>query len=68
MIFAHIAGIPVEETLLSFGPLGLAGAGMVAFAARGRLRSLRGRVAAAGRRVAHPRARRSLPGGPAAGG
>jgi len=64
MILAHIAGIPVEETLLSFGPVGLTGLGMAAFAARGRLRALRAHVAAAGRRVAHPRAPRSVPGGP----
>ena len=65
MILAHIAGIPVEETLLSLGPVGLAGLGMVAFAARGKVRALRAHVAAAGRRVAHPR---SVPGGPAARG
>jgi hypothetical protein len=56
VILAHIAGIPVEETLLSLGPIGLAGLGMAVFAARGRLRSLRARLAAAGRRLAHPRA------------
>ncbi len=27
MPFAHIAGIPVEETLLGLGPFGLAGVG-----------------------------------------
>ena len=68
MILAHIAGIPVEETLLSLGPVGLAGLGMLAFAARGRLCSARTRLASAGRRVMHPRAPRRLPGGPAARG
>ena len=46
MILAHIAGIPVEETLLGFGPAGLAGLGVVVYSARGRLRSLRDRGAA----------------------
>ncbi|MEA2362953.1 MAG: hypothetical protein QOD71_2098 [Thermoleophilaceae bacterium] len=34
MILAHIAGLPVEETLLSFAPLGL---GAVAFSVRSRV-------------------------------
>ena len=68
VILAHIAGIPVEETLLSFGPIGVAGLGMAAFAARGRLRSARSRLASAGRRIMHPRTARSLSGGPAARG
>jgi hypothetical protein len=33
MIGAHVAGIPVEETLLGFAPLGVAGVGaLVAYA------------------------------------
>jgi len=28
MIIAHIAGIPVEESLLSLGPVGLVGIGV----------------------------------------
>jgi predicted alpha/beta-hydrolase family hydrolase len=31
MILAHIAGIPVEETLLSFAPIGMAGVGWAAW-------------------------------------
>jgi len=31
---AHIAGIPVEETLLSFGPVLLAGGGIIAVKVR----------------------------------
>lgn len=42
MIFAHIAGIPVEETLAAFGPVWLLGAGVGLHVARGRLRRLRG--------------------------
>jgi len=68
VILAHIAGIPVEETLLSLGPIGLAGLGMAAFAARRLLRSARARLASAGRRVVHPRTPRPLSGGPAARG
>lgn len=29
MIIAHIAGIPVEESLLSLGPIGVVGIGVV---------------------------------------
>lgn len=32
--FAHIAGIPVEETALSFGPVLLAGGGIASFKLR----------------------------------
>jgi hypothetical protein len=39
-MFAHIAGIPVEETLLSFGPVVGAAAGVALL----RLRALRARV------------------------
>lgn len=38
---AHIAGIPVEETLLSFGPVGAVAAGAVVASARARARRLR---------------------------
>lgn len=35
MLVAHIAGIPVEETLLGFAPLGVAGVGaLLAYASR----------------------------------
>ena len=27
MVIAHIAGVPVEETLLAFAPVGIAGVG-----------------------------------------
>jgi hypothetical protein len=47
MVPAHIAGVPVEETLLSFVPLGLAGVGALAAYASQRVRAWR-----------HPRTRR----------
>jgi hypothetical protein len=50
MIAAHIAGIPVEETILSFAPLGLVGLGIA-------LATARQRIAALLRRIAHPRRR-----------
>ena len=34
-VLAHIAGIPVEETVLSFGPVALTGAGLAAAWVRG---------------------------------
>jgi hypothetical protein len=34
MILAHIAGIPVEETALSFGPVIAAGGGIAVFKLR----------------------------------
>jgi hypothetical protein len=37
MIFAHIAGIPVEETALSFGPVLAAGGGIAMMRVRERL-------------------------------
>jgi hypothetical protein len=40
---AHIAGIPVEETALSFGPVLLTAGGIVAFKARDRWERLRRR-------------------------
>ena len=36
-VFAHIAGVPVEETLLGLGPAGLAGLGAVWSVIRARL-------------------------------
>jgi hypothetical protein len=43
--FAHIAGIPVEETALSFGPVLLAGGGIAALKVREALARVRGRAA-----------------------
>ena len=43
MTFAHIAGVPVEEALLSFAPLGAAGFGAFVYALRARLRAPRSR-------------------------
>jgi hypothetical protein len=43
VIFAHIAGIPVEETLAAFAPVWLLGAGAGVQLARGRLRRRRAR-------------------------
>lgn len=54
MMLAHIAGIPVEETVLQLVPAMAVGAGAIAFAARERLRALRVRAAARVRRVRHP--------------
>ena len=39
----HIAGIPVEETALSFGPILFASGGVIVLNARDRWASLRGR-------------------------
>ena len=41
--FAHIAGIPVEETALSFGPVLLASGGIIGLKLRHRWARLRGR-------------------------
>jgi hypothetical protein len=41
--FGHIAGVPVEETVLSFGPVLLASGGILGLKLRGRLARLRGR-------------------------
>jgi hypothetical protein len=38
VILAHIAGLPVEETLLSFAPMGAIGIGAAVCSARSRLR------------------------------
>jgi hypothetical protein len=38
VILAHIAGLPVEETLLSFAPIGVAGIVAALLSARGRVR------------------------------
>jgi hypothetical protein len=45
-ISAHIAGIPVEETLMSFGPVLLAIVALAIASAGERLRRIRGRVQA----------------------
>jgi hypothetical protein len=57
----HIAGIPVEETALSFGPVLLTAGGVVTLKVRERLGRLRGegsRGERAGRGDEHPRHRR----------
>jgi hypothetical protein len=43
VILAHVAGVPVEETLLGLAPLGAAGLGAFAAYARGRASRLRPR-------------------------
>lgn len=43
MIAAHIAGIPVEETALSFGPVLAAGGGIAVMKVRERLSRVRRR-------------------------
>ena len=43
MILAHIAGIPVEETALSFGPVIAAGGGIATLRLRERLARRRSR-------------------------
>jgi hypothetical protein len=40
VILAHVAGIPVEETLLGFAPLGIAGVGALAAYTTQRVRAL----------------------------
>ena len=42
--FAHIAGIPVEETLLGIAPIGAVGLGAFAFATRDRAARWRRRL------------------------
>jgi hypothetical protein len=44
----HIAGIPVEETALSFGPVLLAGGGVAALKVRERVTRIRARAASRG--------------------
>ncbi len=41
IVLGHIAGIPVEETLLGLAPIGAVGAGAAIYAMRGRLERLR---------------------------
>lgn len=43
MWLAHIAGIPVEETVLSFGPVALAGGGALGLRIRQRINARRER-------------------------
>jgi hypothetical protein len=42
--FAHIAGIPVEETLLSFGPVVAVAGGAASVWLRGRIADVRART------------------------
>ncbi len=56
MVLGHIAGIPVEETALSFGPVIFAAGGIASLRVRERVRSGRRRVS--GARRARPRARK----------
>jgi hypothetical protein len=51
---AHIAGIPVEETALSFGPVLLAAGGLAALRVRETLAKIRGRAASRGERRRSP--------------
>jgi hypothetical protein len=44
MVLAHIAGIPVEETALSFGPVLLAAGGLVGLQIRERVRDGRQKI------------------------
>jgi len=44
MVLAHIAGIPVEETALSFGPVVLLAGGVASARIRDRLRDGRRRL------------------------
>jgi hypothetical protein len=41
IVLGHIAGIPVEETLLGLAPVGAVGVGAFMYAARGRVERLR---------------------------
>jgi hypothetical protein len=41
IVVGHIAGIPVEETLLGLVPVGAVGVGAVMFAVRGRAERMR---------------------------
>lgn len=56
MLLAHIAGIPVEETALSFGPVVLLAGGMASARIRGRVRD--GRRRRPGGRASQSRGRR----------
>jgi hypothetical protein len=44
IVLGHIAGIPVEETLLGLAPVGAVGIGAVIYAVRGRAGRLRRRL------------------------
>jgi uncharacterized membrane protein len=58
VVFAHIAGLPLEETLASFGPVLLVAGGGCVAALRARLARLREVSSAAreGRSARRPRA------------
>jgi hypothetical protein len=45
MILAHIAGVPVEETLLGLAPIGVVGLAVALATARDRLATARTRLA-----------------------
>jgi hypothetical protein len=64
MILAgHIAGIPVEETLASFAPLGAVGVGAVVYGVRYRANRVRRAARERRRRAASARRMREAPGG-----
>jgi hypothetical protein len=50
IILGHIAGIPVEETLLGLAPVGAVGVGAAWFAVRGRANRVRRLVSRVSRR------------------
>ena len=43
MIFAHLGGVPLEETLLGLAPLGVSGVGLLTLTVRLRARAWRRR-------------------------
>jgi hypothetical protein len=45
-VIAHVGGIPIEETLASFGPLLFVGFGVASAKLRARLRRVRSRASA----------------------
>ena len=49
IVLGHIAGIPVEETLLGLAPVGAIGVGAAIYAVRGRAERLRRFVSRRGR-------------------
>jgi len=55
MIGAHIAGIPVEETLLGLAPIGVVGVAVAVATARARLAAAWARVRRALHRPVAPR-------------
>ena len=55
IILGHIAGIPVEETLLGLAPVGAVGVGAFMYAVRGRAERLRRFTTRLRPRRRHPR-------------